>query len=120
MKAAAENGIILVEKTKNHVTIEDLGQRKVFEIITEFPFNSARKSQSVIIKDEEGQSWLFTKGADMQMDPKIEWGDGEKQVVEDHLMKFAVMGLRTLVMAKREISQEDCDEVLRKIDEIKA
>jgi phospholipid-translocating ATPase len=34
-------------------------------------FNSARKRMSVIVKDEEGKLFLFTKGADKYVLPPV-------------------------------------------------
>ena len=116
VKAAAENEIVLIKKTKNEVVIDDLGQERTYKIIREFPFNSARKSQSVILEDEEGNQMLYSKGADLQMKDKVEWMENEFDVVDQHLTKFAVLGLRTLVMAQRELDRGESEKICETLD----
>ena len=63
-----------------------------------------------IICENEGKIYILTKGADTSMENLIDWDTTKtKNIVKDHLYKFAVNGLRTLVMAKREMSRSEWD-----------
>lgn len=42
-----------------------------FKILCEMPFDSTRKCMSIILRDASGQGYLYTKGADNMMLPKI-------------------------------------------------
>lgn len=46
----------------------------------------------------------MTKGADSIVLPRTTVGMKQKQTIDEHLYKFACLGLRTLVMAQRELS----------------
>ena len=52
------------------------------------------------------------------MTPWIDWDDGQLDTVNKHLEKFAKQGLRTLMMAKKEISQNEVEWVIDEITEI--
>lgn len=49
----------------------------------------------------------MTKGADSIMLPRTIIGQKQREVIDDHLYKFACTGLRTLVMAQKEINPND-------------
>ena len=49
----------------------------------------------------------MTKGADSIMLPRTTISQKNKEIVEDHLYKFACTGLRTLVMAQKELTTAD-------------
>jgi phospholipid-transporting ATPase len=46
----------------------------------------------------------MTKGADSIMLPRTTISDANRKVVDEHLYKFACTGLRTLVMAQKELN----------------
>ena len=87
-------------------------KNKAGELVTEkykllevLEFNSTRKRMSVILKDHASDKiLLYSKGADnillhrMTKDPK------HKKETWDNLTKYANIGLRTLALAKREIT----------------
>ena len=60
-----------------------------------------------VIFEENGRYFIYCKGADSIMAPRINWKQNEKESVFDDLEKFAIEGLRTLVMAQKEISAND-------------
>ena len=74
---------------------------KEYKVLNEFAFDSDRKRMSVIIEDKMGDRYLYTKGADSTMTPRINWKDHDMDHVNESLDRFATQGLRTLVMAKR-------------------
>ena len=63
---------------------------------------------SLIVREEKsGKLFLMTKGADSIMLPRTIIGQKQREVIDDHLYKFACTGLRTLVMAQKEINPND-------------
>lgn len=106
VNASKDMGVKLTERTKSHIEILEGGVRKEYEILAEFPFNSDRKRMSVIFENN-GKYYLYCKGADSIMASRIKWKEGQENQVFADLEKFAVEGLRTLVMAKKEISSQE-------------
>ena len=66
-----------------------------FQTLAEFPFDSDRKRMSMIVKDQ-GQYFMFCKGADTVMLPRMIFGAANEEAqryVEDTLKMFASEGL---------------------------
>lgn len=57
---------------------------------------------------------LYCKGADDTMLARMSISDNEKEDVEKHLYEFAVEGLRTLVLARKVLTQEEADDYEKK------
>ena len=109
VKAAGDHGIKLTKRTKDYVELVENGVQWEYRILAEFPFNSDRKRMSVIF-EENGRYYVYWKGADSIMSPRIRWKQGEEIKVFNDLEKFAIEGLRTLVMGQKEISSKDYHE----------
>ncbi|KAF9625530.1 hypothetical protein IFM89_023841 [Coptis chinensis] len=79
-----------------------------YELLHVLEFSSLRKRMSVIVRNEEGQLVLHCKGADSVMFERLS-KDGQMFVAEtkNHIRKFAEAGLRTMVVAYREIGEEE-------------
>ena len=74
---------------------------------------------SLIVKDEHsGKHYLMTKGADSIMLPRTTLAGKQKQQIEDHLYKFACSGLRTLVMAQRELTTQEFNTFNKKYNQL--
>ena len=56
---------------------------------------------------ETKQLMMYTKGSDAKMKPLIKWTGNQESNTVTHLDYFAVEGLRTLVMGKKELSDEE-------------
>ena len=78
--------------------------------MAEFPFDSDRKRMSVLVRDlQSGKVLLMTKGADSVMIPRAVMSKKDQVNLNVHLHEFACAGLRTLVMAQKEVSEADFD-----------
>jgi magnesium-transporting ATPase (P-type) len=82
--------------------IED--KEECIQILHMLHFNSVRKRMSVIIR-HNNQTTLFVKGADNIIFERLK-NKNEISSLNSSIKKFAVSGLRTLVIAKREIPTE--------------
>lgn len=100
----------------NNVTIFNMVNKtkSVYKVLAEFPFDSVRKRQTVIIKDEQGNKRLLCKGADSVMLNRVHFSkngiEGLKEIVEEDLYYYSCEGLRTLMMGERRISNEEYKE----------
>lgn len=93
------------------------GERRSFLLMGINEFNSERKRMSVVVKpleDPYGECILYCKGADSVMLPRCQVSDSERSELDTHLTDFASSGLRTLVLAKRVLTQEQSSEFERK------
>ena len=65
-------------------------------------------------------SILYVKGADNVMFERLKKGEMHKPGLKDHLKQFATHGLRTLICAKRELSPEETESFVRRMQEAQA
>ncbi|KAH6564529.1 hypothetical protein BASA60_010274 [Batrachochytrium salamandrivorans] len=88
--AASNNGVKLLTRTKSHMEIEVLGVKKRVEILNVLEFSSSRKRMSIIL-DNTPEDLEHAQGA---------------------LDGFSNVGLRTLVITSRLMTQEAYDAFL--------
>ncbi|XP_022661121.1 probable phospholipid-transporting ATPase IIA isoform X2 [Varroa jacobsoni] len=79
------------------------GNTLTYTILETFPFTSERKRMGIIVREEStGQITFLMKGADMIMSQIVQYNDW----LEEECDNLAREGLRTLVVAKKELSEE--------------
>jgi phospholipid-translocating ATPase len=112
--AAGELGFKFYQRTQTSISLHELdplSRKQVdrsYRILHVLEFNSARKRMSVIVKDEEGKTFLFSKGADSVMFERLSSSEGAYgQVTQQHINEYADAGLRTLVLAYRELEENE-------------
>lgn len=81
-------------------------------------FTSERKRMSVIVQDQRGIKWILTKGAESHVFPLCASTQTELiDKTDAHIGEFARSGLRTLVLARRRLTepeyQEFCSDLLK-------
>ncbi|XP_062211114.1 phospholipid-transporting ATPase 1-like isoform X3 [Phragmites australis] len=110
--AAAAYGYTLVERTSGHIIIDVFGTRQRYEVLGLHEFDSDRKRMSVIIGCPDKTVMLFVKGADSSMFGVIDKTINSDlvQATEKHLHSYSSLGLRTLVIGMRELSQAEFQE----------
>lgn len=80
-----------------------------FELLEMIDFTSTRKRMSVVVRNPDKRILLLTKGADSVIFPRLDQQRCDPQIVEitnQHLERYATEGLRTLVIAQKEIPEE--------------
>lgn len=91
-------------------------------MLAEFPFTSDRKWMSMIIKDND-QYYLFCKGADTIMLPRIQFGatndEQMRTFTENTLNRFAWEGLWVLVFGVKKLDEEEYQKFSEKYDNIR-
>jgi phospholipid-transporting ATPase len=78
-----------------------------YQLLNLLEYSSERKKMSVIVKCPDNKIRIYCKGADSVIRDKITQNPELLKYTEDHLMEFAKEGLRTLMIAYREISEEE-------------
>ena len=97
-------GLKLTNRTLKHITLTGPdGSTLGYEILKMFPFTSETKRMGIILRDQStGQIVFYMKGADTVMAPIVEYNDWLSEEVDN----MAREGLRTLVVAKKNLSDE--------------
>lgn len=79
------------------------GQKLSFDILEVFPFTSESKRMGIVIRDRQtGEITFYQKGADVVMAKIVAYNDW----LEEECGNMAREGLRTLVMARKRLSDE--------------
>ncbi|TKW25431.1 hypothetical protein SEVIR_3G119200v4 [Setaria viridis] len=112
--AARELGFTFYRRTQTDVFLHELdpvsGKQvdRSYRILNVLEFNSARKRMSVIVKNEEGKTFLLSKGADSVMFERLSGSQSAyREVTQQHINEYADAGLRTLVLAYRELEEDE-------------
>jgi phospholipid-transporting ATPase len=87
----------------NKVHVQIKGQTIEYELLNMIEYSSERKKMSVIAKCPDGKIRLFTKGADSAIRPHISVNKSLLHQTDEQLLNFAREGLRTLMVAYKEI-----------------
>ena len=94
----------------NQITLEIDGIDLKYECLNVLEYSSERKKMSIIVKCPDGVIRLFTKGADSIIRKNIKLNHQILNVTDDYLHEFANEGLRTLMIAYKEIPQTTYNE----------
>uniref|UniRef100_A0A8C5CAB6 Phospholipid-transporting ATPase n=1 Tax=Gadus morhua TaxID=8049 RepID=A0A8C5CAB6_GADMO len=86
-----------------------------FELLEVLTFDSVRRRMSVIVRASTGEVYLFCKGADSSIFPRVVSGKVEE--VKDRVEHNAIEGLRTLCVAYRALTPEQYEETYRLLNE---
>ncbi|PWA58209.1 ATPase E1-E2 type family protein / haloacid dehalogenase-like hydrolase family protein [Artemisia annua] len=124
--AARELGFEFYKRTQTTVSFMELDRaskkkvERTYELLNVLEFNSARKRMSVIVRDEDGKLLLLCKGADSVMfDRLAKNGRQFEEKTKEHVNEYADAGLRTLILAYRELGEEEYKEFNEKFTEAK-
>ncbi|CAI9114972.1 OLC1v1015801C1 [Oldenlandia corymbosa var. corymbosa] len=115
--AAQEFGFKFCERTQSVLVVEELDPssgmevKRDYKLLNLLEFNSSRKRMSVIVCNEDGDIFLFCKGADnVIFDRLADNGRTHQQATQAHLSSYAEDGLRTMLFAYRKIGVTEYDE----------
>ncbi|KAG5378922.1 hypothetical protein IGI04_026764 [Brassica rapa subsp. trilocularis] len=125
--AARELGFEFFIRTQTTVSVRELdvatGGRveRMYKVLNVLEFSSARKRMSVIVRDEDGKLLLLCKGADSVMFERLS-GSGRdyEEETRDHVNEYADAGLRTLILAYRELDENEYEVFTERISEAKS
>uniref|UniRef100_A0A1I8GGX4 P-type phospholipid transporter n=1 Tax=Macrostomum lignano TaxID=282301 RepID=A0A1I8GGX4_9PLAT len=107
---AARNYGVIFHGTESGVSILSVtsdGEEVIhrYRILHVLEFDSDRKCMSVILQRSNGTYWLLTKGAESSMLEKCSTGDRDSVV--QYSGELALEGLRVLVIAHKELTEEE-------------
>lgn len=118
--AASAYGYTLIERTSGHIIVDVNGEKLRLDVLGLHEFDSVRKRMSVVIRFPNGSVKILVKGADNSMLSILDTssngrhGGGEhskiKHATENHLTSYASQGLRTLVIASRDLTDKELEE----------
>ncbi|KAE8661387.1 putative phospholipid-transporting ATPase 11 [Hibiscus syriacus] len=124
--AARVLGFEFHKRTQTSISLHELdpvsGQTvgRLYELLNIIEFNSSRKRMSVIVRDDEGKILLLSKGADSVMFELLaKSGRDFEADTREHINDYADAGLRTLVLAYRELSEDEYKVFNEKFTEAK-
>ncbi|XP_047947886.1 phospholipid-transporting ATPase 1-like isoform X3 [Salvia hispanica] len=108
--AASAYGYTLFERTSGHIVIDANGEKLRLDVLGLHEFDSVRKRMSVVIRFPNGSVKVLVKGADTSMfsilKKDLPCDDRMRHVTQVHLNDYSSEGLRTLVVASRDLSGE--------------
>ncbi|TMW63660.1 hypothetical protein Poli38472_002601 [Pythium oligandrum] len=104
-------GYEFVARKNGSVSIKMPGSSKevVYELLEMIEFTSTRKRMSVVVRTPDKRILLLTKGADSVIFPRLHPDNCDQAIVDvttQHLERYASEGLRTLVIAQKEIPDD--------------
>ncbi|XP_041094490.1 phospholipid-transporting ATPase ID-like [Polyodon spathula] len=104
--AARNFGFVFHSRTPESITVVEMGETKTYELLAILDFNNVRKRMSVIVRGPEGKLTLYCKGADTIIYERLHPACKTlKDVTTEHLDEFAGEGLRTLVLAYKDLEE---------------
>jgi phospholipid-translocating P-type ATPase (flippase) len=104
--AARVLGFCFLGKTATTHTVNIFGEMETYEMLQINKFTSSRKRMSAVVRTPDGDIELYMKGADNVMFERIRAGENIAEV-EEVVKAYGREGLRTLIIAKRKISNEE-------------
>jgi len=119
LKALQKIGITFIKRKETQFTIlwnsKEKKQKIKFNVLHILPFTSERRRMSVIVETQKGIE-LFVKGADSIIFSKLEKNVSFEllKMTSSHIDEFANQGLRTLVCAKRHVTNQFYEEWKKK------
>ncbi|XP_029125116.1 phospholipid-transporting ATPase 1 isoform X2 [Cajanus cajan] len=114
VSAASAYGYTLFERTSGNIVIDVNGEKLRLDVLGLHEFDSVRKRMSVVIRFPDNVVKVLVKGADTSMFSILAHGEesnnGIWQETQSHLNEYSLQGLRTLVIASRDLSDSELEE----------
>ncbi|XP_065774594.1 phospholipid-transporting ATPase IK isoform X4 [Muntiacus reevesi] len=104
--AARNFGYVFLARTQDSITLMELGEECVYQVLAMMDFNSIRKRMSVLVRKPEGSIYLYTKGADTVIYERLKKKGETEWATEEALASFATETLRTLCLACKEVEED--------------
>ncbi|KAG5248361.1 phospholipid-transporting ATPase [Salix suchowensis] len=112
--AASAYGYTLFERTSGHIVIDVNGEKLRFGVLGMHEFDSVRKRMSVVIRFPNDAVKVLVKGADTSVLSILAKDSGmddcaRRAATQSHLTEYSSQGLRTLVIAARDLTEEELE-----------
>ncbi|XP_016065163.1 PREDICTED: phospholipid-transporting ATPase IK [Miniopterus natalensis] len=112
--AARNFGYVFLARTQDSITVVELGEERVYQVLAMMDFNSIRKRMSVLVRNPEGSIYLYTKGADTVIFDRLYKKGLTEGITEEALTSFAKQTLRTLCLAYKKVGEAVYEEWRRR------
>eukprot|EP00003_Mantamonas_plastica_P003630 TRINITY_DN1285_c0_g1_i1.p1 TRINITY_DN1285_c0_g1~~TRINITY_DN1285_c0_g1_i1.p1 ORF type:complete len:812 (+),score=295.79 TRINITY_DN1285_c0_g1_i1:1042-3477(+) len=107
--AAKEMNVTFTDREQSTLTIEVMGHQEQYELLETLEFSSDRKRMSVLVRNEDtDEIFIYIKGADDKILKRLA-EDQDPSATSEHLEQLAAMGLRTLLIGVRRVTEEEYD-----------
>ncbi|AOA61401.1 Putative aminophospholipid-translocase [Komagataella phaffii CBS 7435] len=109
-------GLILIKRDRHSISLrhESTGETLDYEILQMFPFNSDSKRMGIIVRDQQREEiWFMQKGADTVMRTIVHQNDW----LDEETSNMAREGLRTLVIARKKLTDHGYEIFKKKYEE---
>ena len=119
--ARTQNYILKDRNIDKTITIEINNEEQNYLLLNTLEYSSERKRMSVIIKNPEGKIILYTKGADSIIEKLINKNSKNSDEFSStivNLNKFAKKGLRTLMLAYKELNEDEYMDWNNRLEEL--
>ena len=80
---------------------------KKYKLLNLIEFDSDRKRMTVVVRTPDNRVLVICKGADSIIEKRLKAGDQYIKRTQEFLDNYAKSGLRTLLIAQKEISEEE-------------
>eukprot|EP01132_Coremiostelium_polycephalum_P003773 gene3773-4697_t len=111
VRAASNNGYVFLNRKTDEIMVRENGVDVTYSLLAILEFSSSRRRMSVIVKTPEGVIKLLTKGADMAISCRLNNRDSNsREETFNYLKAFSREGYRTLMLAERELTNEEYNE----------
>ncbi|XP_023270669.1 phospholipid-transporting ATPase ID-like [Seriola lalandi dorsalis] len=113
--AARNLGFVFRSRTPESITVVEMGRQVTYELLAVLDFNNVRKRMSVIVRSPDGKLTLYCKGADTIIYERLHPACNKlMEVTTGHLNEYAGDGLRTLVLAYKDLDEGYMDDWRRR------
>ncbi|XP_061594939.1 phospholipid-transporting ATPase IC [Cololabis saira] len=103
--AARELGWVFLCRTRDFISVSELGVSRQYQLLTLLDFSSKRRRMSVLVREPDGGLKLYCKGADLVILERLQKDCPYQEQTERALEFFAEACLRTLCVAVRSVPQ---------------
>ncbi|KAL5807689.1 hypothetical protein ACOSQ3_028380 [Xanthoceras sorbifolium] len=114
VSAASAYGYTLFERTSGHIAIDVNGEKLRLDVLGLHEFDSVRKRMSVVIRFPNNLVKVLVKGADNSMFSILakdsERNNLVRHATQSHLNEYSAVGLRTLVVAARDLTDAELEQ----------
>ncbi|XP_060071091.1 phospholipid-transporting ATPase IF-like [Ylistrum balloti] len=113
LEACRRYGIVLHGIHDDRLEVTFMGEMRRYKLLHVLEFDPTRKRMSVIIQNEQDEIYLLCKGAESaildRVTPRL------KEATLQHVTDYALLGLRTLVLARRLLTSDQYSEIDRRL-----
>uniref|UniRef100_A0A665WIW5 Phospholipid-transporting ATPase n=1 Tax=Echeneis naucrates TaxID=173247 RepID=A0A665WIW5_ECHNA len=108
--AARELGWVFLSRTRDLLTVSELGVKRQYQLLALLDFTSERRRMSVLVREPEGGLKLYCKGADIVILERLHRDCAYKERTERALELFAQACMRTLCVAVRSVPEASWEQ----------